>query len=1330
MRRIAFVVLLAVAAPAAAQPVARGIVLDGARGPLAGAQVELLPVLRNYEQGRRRLEGRDPAPLAVTVTDTLGRFVVGGGKTGVFAVRVAAPGKVPIRFDPLPLVEDTELPPAVPPKDAGAKLLFRTAQGRAAPDLWVFAGSKEGELSLGGWRIAPRVGHTAPDGSLTLPRLDGEELQVHSFTREATEDVHDDVVGGELRISSVPSTARILRVVDGRGQPIAGVLVRLGEAAWPVGLTDDAGRIAIRVRDGGVPRLRLVNADGRQTVVRLTASTEETLTVTFADRVPLSGRVLREEDGRSLAGALVWSITEPGDFQLTDGEGRYRTTAAKTGVWLEAQAPERLPKRAALDPARLGVDRAPALALARAGAVAGRVVDTAGNAIAGAWVSAVSTAPKEPVLASALTGADGTFHLGGLKPGELYSFQAAKTAFLPAAREALVPVPGKGGPPLAIVLAPARAALGRVLDQKKHPVAGAQVRLSAAQTGAGPHESPRGPDAVSDARGRFTVAEIPSLALDVEVSKQGFARATVRNFKIPLGHGPVDLGTVTLRPGVLLSGVVINGQSRPIVGASVFHVAELRPPSDLVERLRDQAPDAVTGSDGRFALADLRQGEPAHLLVFAKGFLPVTVRGIHPPTATPLRIELAAGADLAGRIVDPEGAPVSGAEIALTWQPTLPGRDDIPTGRPVSKRASTNRDGQFRFTEMPAGKATLTASAAGFITLEDQPLVLPQAPGEEKEVVLQRGSTLEGRVVTTVGAPVAGVRVLAGAASGMSDDDGVFRVDGVRPGPLVVEAVHPHYKRFRQRIRIEEQVNHLDIELAAGTTVRGRVVDGSAQPVPAATAVLETVERNEVLAYQARTDADGLFTLEDVAAGRYRLRASANGFTDGELPQEVVVQREIVEGLEVVLGKGGAITGRVLGLETEELPQVTVSAMHEAGESRVAELDAAGNYALRDLRAGAWLLQASLLDGQRHARGRVLLAAGGEETRDLRFGDGLTLSGWVLYRNKPLGDAEVSIRGQHLAVERSVTTGSDGEFRFEDLDADTYWLGLRQMHEQVADNEMIELTTDRELTIRLERETVAGSVTDAASGKPVGAAVVALRHIAGDEGPEFVMADGTDASGAFAVERVPPGHYRMTINHAGYSPAEREIEVPDGRDLTGLEVELQSAQGLELSVRRASGGPPGLLRLRVISPSGAPIVTEIRPVGSDGKVRLSSVPAGSWVLLAASSNAALTAAQVAVPGETIDLVLPDAARIAVRVPALVTTDSIASLKIVGSDGSAFQTLDLAGNLEQQWQLIAGTAIVESVPAGSWVVTATAPDGRQWALPVTTDGRADVQIDLE
>lgn len=1327
MKRVAGALLLWAALPAAAQPVVRGVVLDDAHVPLAGARVELLPVSRNYEQGLLRQEGRDLAPLAVAATDDRGRFAVGGGRPGVFAVRVAAPGKVPIRFEPLPLVEDAELPPAIAPEDVGAKLLFRTAQGRAAADLAVFARSERGDLPRDGWRVAPRVGRTATNGSLTLARLSGEALQVRSFTPRGMEDVFEGVAGGELRVSAVPSAACDLRIVDERGRPIPAVLVRLGDAAWPIGLTDEAGRLVIPAKAGTKLRLRMVTPDGRQTLAYLDPGAPKTLG--FDDRVPLSGRVLKEEDGKPIAGALIWPITEPGDSQLTDEQGRYRTAASKTdSVWLEARSPGRLPKQLALDPARFGIGRAPAFALGRAAALAGRVLDPAGRAIADAWVGVRSPGAKEPSFLGASTAADGTFVVGGLQPGGLYAVAAAKAAFLPAVRDALVPAANRAAAPLTLVLAPARPAAGRVLDEKKRPVAGARVRLWAARGDPSPQEPLREPDAISDAGGRFAVAEVPASALDVEVSKEGFAPSKLRNWKIPPGSGAVDLGTVTLRPGALLSGTVVH-QARPIAGAGIFRVEGPGSPAELAENLRHRSPDATTGSDGRFALSDLPRGRPANLLVVAPGFLPGSARGIRPPVEAPLRIELSAATSCSGRIVDPEGVPVAGAAIALQWQPTLPGRADIPAGRPSSRRATTDRDGRFRIAEMPAGKVKLSAAAAGFVALESQPLALPQPAGEEKTWILRRGSTLEGRISTTAGAPAPGVRVVAGSAGGVSDDDGFFRVDGVPTGLLVVEAVHPHYPRVRRSLRIEEGVNHLDLELPAGTEVRGRVLEGGARPVPGAAVMLATAGRNEALVYRARTDADGLFVLEEVAAGRYRLQASANGYVGGEPPQEVEVRQEAVDGLEVVLGPGGAITGRILGLAGDELALAAVRASHETGEAKNAELDGAGNYALRGLRAGAWLVEASLLDGQKHARARVLLAAGGEESKDLRFG-GLTLSGRVFYRQRPLGDAQVSIRGQHLAVERSATTGYDGAFRLEDLDADTYWLSLRQMNEQVAENKMIELLADREITLRLERETVAGSVSDAESGKPVAAAVVALRHIAGEEGPEFVIADGTDASGAFAVERVPPGHYRLTIQRAGYSPAEREIEVPDGRDLTGVAVELQPAPGVEISVRRASGGSPGLLRLRVMSPSGAPVLAETRPVGSDGKLRLSSVPAGSWILLAASANAALTAAQAVVPGQPIDLVLPDAARIAVRVPALVPTDSIASLRIVGTDGGPFQTLDLAGNLEQEWNLVAGSAVVEGVPAGNWVVSATTSDGRRWEQPLTTDGRADVHVELE
>ena len=53
----------------------------------------------------------------------------------------------------------------------------------------------------------------------------------------------------------------------------------------------------------------------------------------------------------------------------------------------------------------------------------------------------------------------------------------------------------------------------------------------------------------------------------------------------------------------------------------------------------------------------------------------------------------------------------------------------------------------------------------------------------------------------------------------------------------------------------------------------------------------------------------------------------------------------------------------------------------------------------------------------------------------------------------------------------------------------------------------------------------------------------------------------------------------------------------------------------------------------------------------------------------------------------------------------------ASLSIVGADGHAFQTLSLGGLLEQSWHLIAGRATIDEVPAGSWIVSVSAPDGR-------------------
>jgi carboxypeptidase family protein len=1351
--RLVAAALLLLAPPLAAEPLARGVARDAAKRPLPEARVELLPVLTHYEQGLLRLAGRQGVPVSAGTTDVHGRFALTADRPGLFTVRIAAPGKVPLVVGPLPLVDEMELPPAELPVDAGATAVLRAGDGRPAVGLWVLAEGGGENPGLGGWRTAPRLARSAEDGALSLPRLAGERLRVRVLLGQGAEEVREGFQGGELRLGAAAPSERRLRVMDARGEPMGGVLVGLGEAAWPAGLTGTDGRLTLRFRAEDPLPMRLLSRDGRQASGLLAVpphgdgrAAEETLVL--GDGFAVAGRIVSEAGGRPLPGALVWCGADPGAFLLTDADGRYATRVMAGGIWLQALAPGHLPARAAPTEPQVRAGRVPTLALTRAGAVAGRVVDAAGAALSGAWVGGV-LAPKEgasppahrrqPSLGGAMSAADGNFRLAHLKPGELYILQASMPGFLPATARALVPPAGRrAGEPVVLVLAPARAAFGRVQDAGRRPVAGAVVHLleTAGNTGSrGPSSGPEprtnaALGMVSDSQGRFAVAEIPAQALDLEVAKPGYAPAVLRNFKVPPGSGPIDLGTLTLHPGAAVEGIVSDRQGRPVAKASVFRVETLQVFFDMAD-LEGRTPDVTTGADGRFSLPDLPHGRPVHLLVSAPGHVPAAVRGIRPPTAAPLKIRLEAGSAFAGRVLNPEGLPVSGADVELAWSATIPGRVDLRTGPPVSKTTKSGRDGRFEVGELPAGSAMLGVSAAGFVAAEEIPVTLPQAPGETKTVVLARGATLEGRVSTTAGDPVPGTRLLAGSAAGISDGEGLFRLDAVPEGPILVEARHPHYERFHRTVRIEEGINHLDVTFAAGKEVRGRVVDSAGAPVAGAAVTLAAEVRLNGQSYGARSEGDGTFVLAPVASGRYRLRADAPGFADTELPETVIVGGETIQGVEVVLAPGGAVTGRILGLASEELPRVAVRARQAAGESKDGVVDAAGNYALRDLAAGDWLVQASLGDGQRQVQARVTLPAGGEEKRDLKFGGHLTLAGLVLYRDQPLADALISLRGEHLAVERSVITDHEGLFRFEELDADTYLLGLSHARELLTHNQPVELASDRVLTIRLERSTVSGTVVDSDSSAPLADAAVDLRHVAGDDGPDFLVGGSSDAAGNFRLERVPPGQYRMTVGHEGYSPAERQLEVPAGNDLPDLEVPLQPAPGAELTVRLASGRIPAApLHLRLQSPAGAPVLAESRPVGRDGTVRLTTAPPGSWILLAASSDGALATIPLTVPGERATLVLPDATRLAVRVPALATSDALAVLSIATAGGQPLQILGPGGSFTQQWQLVAGKATVEGVPPGNWVLSATAPDGRRWTAAVAADGRSGLQVDLE
>jgi protocatechuate 3,4-dioxygenase beta subunit len=1313
-------------------PGVTGVVLDPAGRPVAGAAVELGFLTASHEAGLRILDGgAEPVPAAKAESDGKGRFALTAPGRGLYRLVVRAAGRVAAERAPLIVLEDSELDPVELAGDVGSTLRVVDAEGRGVAGAWVVANPAAAEQP-GIWRTAARRARTGSDGVARLARRDGESLGVSVFAPGFAEVSQEEVQQTLTVTLGQPQRGRKarLRVVDAAGQPVAGALVRVGARAWPAARTDAAGRAEVQAPAGEPVSLWISTADGRSEARKLPPAADGA-EVALAGAVALAGRVRDAESGAPLGGALVWSPVETGRVVQTGADGAYAlpapggqsfpvriVAAGHLGGGLRAGDPE------------IRARKLPAVALRPTVPLSGVTVGPAGEPLGDVLVETGGAG----VADRRRSAADGRFELRRLAGATVYEIRATRPGYLPAQIEVATPAKARPLPPLRIVLTPSRPAAGRVVDGRNRPLAGARVVLRRARA---PGKQSRTPfrvpppgthgviEATTDARGKFTLAEIPASEVDLFASLPGYAPAWQRNRRLPSGKGAWDLGAVVLQPGVTLAGRAVDPAGRPVAGARVHRIDQMAPPELLDLQLRDQEPDAKTGADGRFALADLPAGKPVHLFVTALDRLPAAVQGIRPPTEKPVVVRLEPGGRLAGRVLDDQGAPVADAEVSLAWRPMLEG---LPVGGALYRMASTNREGRFEIRDSPLGTVLLGVRARGFIPVPPAPTTVPPPRGEELEIRLERGAVLAGSVRTTAGEPVAGLRVAAGDAAGRSDADGAYRVDGLRPGPVEVDLFHPSYRRQKKKITIEPGTNALDVEVEAGRRITGRVVDERGEPIGTALVVLETPVRTDFRTFHTRSAPDGKFEIASVTEGRYQVAAEAEGFAPMHRRDLAVLAEQEVEPLELVLGRSGAVTGRILGLDPEQLARVELRADDDENDlTRPGRVDVQGHFEIRDLSPGAWELRAELANEQRTVTGRVVVAAGETAERDLEFGHRLTLSGRVEYDGEPLPGARVSVRAAKLALERTALTDYDGGFRIEELEPDRYWVGVRHSAEMLTHNDTLDLTGDREIVIRLEAGALDGKVVDAATREPVAAAIVQLHPVAGTD---FVVAGGSDESGHFHLPRVPPAEFHLRVTAEGYSAGERTVEVPAGPAGPAVEVALERATGLELRVRLASGAVPAYVTVRAETPAGLPAVAEQRRVDEEGHARLTTLPAGTWQLVLGASHGALVRLVATVPGPPVDVTFPDAAPLIVDVPAIVESSFIGSVALYDPAGKPLEVLSPSGQIETRGAVVGGRATIASVPAGIWRIQVETPDGRRFSAVATTDGQHQAAVALE
>ena len=561
------------------------------------------------------------------------------------------------------------------------------------------------------------------------------------------------------------------------------------------------------------------------------ASVPEASVTADATLGSISGQVYKAETGEPISEVQIYlkgeerntRTDEDGYYRLDDlAAGTYRVRYRGSGLprFNEEQLPLVTLKEGEVAD---GVDIPIAMGLR----VAGRVVDTEGYPVTGAYVEGRDRNDGRS-LADYTTSEDGTFELLGFKQTDKLTLEAEKGYELVSAQYGPTKLGPEGLSDVVLTLYPTASISGEVVDAQGRPIANVRVNPSPTTE----HQRLMG---LGSARttddGSFKLEGLAAGTYKMLLLREGtvsYKRPAPPYEEIELAHGEhIDGITLVLEidDGLAIAGHVVDEREDPVVSAMILFQGG------------STSTFARSNADGEYKIVGLTEGL-YRLQVEHEEYAKVIYENV-PAGRESFDIVLQPRGAIEGQVLDDAtGRPIADFQILHI--------DDYNShfvGVRENFERRRDEDGRFRIEAVEPGPATIVAKAPGYgESSVDVPYVGVGETVRDVEIRLKGGASVKGVVVDTDGDPIANAGIIPGeipevkhpstAVVTRTDADGAFRLSGLSSGLQVISAYHPDYAVASVPVELAaDRKNAVTIVLPKGGIVEGTVYyDGEPWP--------------------------------------------------------------------------------------------------------------------------------------------------------------------------------------------------------------------------------------------------------------------------------------------------------------------------------------------------------------------------------------------------------------------------------------------------------------------------------------------------------------------